>query len=71
MGFYLSGAENDFELCFRKLASLLQEHTPLVSSAEDKNVYEIFGQRTEPGRLSKPRAVAAGNCSRGPTQCPR
>jgi len=48
VGFYVSGKESDFELCFRHLVTLLDGYT---SSAEDNYVYEIFPQWFGPDRL--------------------
>ncbi len=43
VGYYLGGDENDFEICFRKMASLLSD-SKFTTSAEDKYIYEIFSQ---------------------------
>lgn len=52
VGFYVSGSENDFENCFRKLCALLEE-TAFGSSVEDKYCLEIFEQWVRPGRLQQ------------------
>jgi hypothetical protein len=50
VGFYVSGDENAFENCFRKLASLLVGK-PYAMSAEDKYIHELFEHWTGRGRL--------------------
>lgn len=52
VGYYVSGNENDFENCFRKLCGLLEE-TAYGSSVEDKYCTEIFEQWVGPGRLQQ------------------
>jgi len=52
VGYYVSGSNNPFENCFRKLASLLSK-SPYAMTVEDKYVYELFEQWTAPGRLKK------------------
>jgi hypothetical protein len=58
VGFYVSGKENDFENCFRKLCGLIEE-TEYGSSVEDKYCTEIFEQWVGPGRLQQlPQALS-------------
>lgn len=52
VGFYVSGNENDFENCFRKLCSLLEDHEH-ATGVEDKYCFDIFEQWVEAGQLAE------------------
>ena len=52
VGFYVSGDENDFENCFRKLCSLLEDHEHALG-VEDKYCFDIFEQWVDAGVIEQ------------------
>src|SRR5690349_6740595 len=52
VGFYVSGNENAFENCFRKLCGLLEDREHVIG-VEDKYCFDIFEQWTEAGQLER------------------
>ena len=52
VGFYVSGSENAFENCFRKLCSLLEDREHAVG-VEDKYCFDIFEQWLDAGLLER------------------
>jgi len=52
VGFYVSGNENEFENCFRKLCGLLEDREHVIG-VEDKYCFDIFEQWTEAGQLER------------------